>query len=476
MKRSRGTLLQPTRPGAPFQGRVTLADGTKSPRFDCPRGASEDKARAFVEATQALEDERGTIYAAKRERDTKARKAQGETVDQWHARYLPTKACGGEHRRVVALQWAKWISPVIGHEPMATLTTARVEDVRDAIDRAVERRDLRGTSPSNVWSLLTSALKAAAASKDRTLRVHATPLHLGILPPTKSASASRPWLFPREWERVWSCAETPRETRRLYAIALYTGLRPNELRALRWGDVDLEAMRISVSRAYDVADDGTKAPKTLAGIRVVPIEPALVPLLTPGARGDLVVTWRDVGTNHMAETFRDHLRAAGVTRSRLFNRTETDEPVDFRSLRDTYATWCALAGVPVAALRRRLGHESIETTDRYVKSAEAYDVDGVGEPFPPLATQTTTRTKEHEMPINKAQRVGTPPKTTRWASKILEVSAGVEAEEGAKRSPLGPFSDHVSDQRGNSYGYEAGLYDVLEREELLAINSAGGDA
>ena len=80
------------------------------------------------------------------------------------------------------------------------------------------------------------------------------------------------------------------------------------------------------------------------------------------------------------------------------------------------------------------------------------------------------------MPTNKARGVGTPPKTTRWASKILEVSAGVEAEEGPKRSPLGPFSDHVSDQRGGSYGYEAGLYDVLEREELLAINSVGGDA
>jgi len=133
---------------------------------------------------------------------------------------------------------------------------------------------------------------------------------------------------------------------------------------------------------------------------------------------------------------------------------------------EAYRTW----------LRWRISHESIETTDRYVKSAEAYDVDGVGEPFPPLATQTTTRTKEHEMPENKAQRVGTPPKMTLGTSKILEVSAGVEAAEGSKRSPSGPFSDHVSDQRGGSYGYEAGLYDALEREELLAINSVGGDA
>jgi hypothetical protein len=35
--------------------------------------------------------------------------------------------------------------------------------------------------------------------------------------------------------------------------------------------------------------------------------------------------------------FREALKTAGITRTRLWSLTETEEPVDFRSLRDTCA-------------------------------------------------------------------------------------------------------------------------------------------
>jgi hypothetical protein len=59
-------------------------------------------------------------------------------------------------------------------------------------------------------------------------------------------------------------------------------------------------------------------------------------------------------------------------------------PVDFRSLRDSYATWSALAGVGDPVLQRRMGHASASTTDRYVKAAEAFDAAAIGAPFPAL--------------------------------------------------------------------------------------------
>jgi integrase len=58
--------------------------------------------------------------------------------------------------------------------------------------------------------------------------------------------------------------------RALWACAFYAGLRRGELRALRWGDVDLPARVIHVSRGWD-AIEREQAVKSAAGNRRVPI-------------------------------------------------------------------------------------------------------------------------------------------------------------------------------------------------------------
>jgi len=83
-----------------------------------------------------------------------------------------------------------------------------------------------------------------------------------------------------------------------------------------------------------------------------------------------------------APTFRDHLARAKVDRPRLKADNEREEPIDFRSLRDSNATWQAIAGVSAQILQRRLGHTDISTTNRYVKIAESFDVETIGVPFP----------------------------------------------------------------------------------------------
>jgi integrase len=178
----------------------------------------------------------------------------------------------------------------------------------------------------------------------------------------------------------------PIEWRQLYAIALYTGLRPNELRALTWADVDTNAGQISVSKAWDDEIKSVKPPKTVAGQRSVPIEPTLVPLLKTIRLDDddPVAPLLTSGEDRIAGTFRVHLADAGVKRARLTADNDTEEPIDFRSLRDSYATWHALAGIPDKRIQRRLGHASNTTTDRYIKAAEAFDVEAIGEPFPAL--------------------------------------------------------------------------------------------
>ena len=406
MPRNRIGSLEPggTWPDASmrFRFRLRLGDGTKSQRFDVPQGLGEEKARAYVAGMQAQEDARGELLAAKlRAAGEKARAVgalEGESADVWFARYVPTIDCGENHRRIIKAVWSKWVSPIIGPKCMAKLTRDDVEDVRDALDRAVESKTIRHTTARNAWSVVTGAFKAACSSRDRSLRVHTTPLTYNVLPPKRGESRQRPWLYPNEWRAVASCVDVPIEWRQTYAIALYTGLRPNELRALTWADVDTKGKQINVSKAYDAQSKSVKAPKTTAGQRTVPIEPALAPLLEVlrGEAHELVASLLSDGEDHLAQRFRDDLKIAGVTRARLEADNATEEPIDFRGCRDSCATWWALAGVPDKRIQRRLGHASNLTTDRYIKAAESFDVEAIGEPFPALPSELLVQVRPSE--------------------------------------------------------------------------------
>jgi len=123
-------------------------------------------------------------------------------------------------------------------------------------------------------------------------------------------------------------------------------------------------------------------------VRDVPIHANLVPLLRRlvdgrEATAPLVPIVSQRSEFERAHETRRHLAMAGVTRARLTENTATTMHVGFRSWRDTGITWLALAGVDLAKMQRRAGHDHVTTTVGYVKAAE--DVTGtIGEPFPPL--------------------------------------------------------------------------------------------
>ena len=81
----------------------------------------------------------------------------------------------------------------------------------------------------------------------------------------------------------------------------------------------------------------TKAPKTETGRRIVPILELLFPVLESTRRkaGELIVATLPSMGDRLAGRFREHLATAKIDRPRLTADNETEEPVDFRSLRDT---------------------------------------------------------------------------------------------------------------------------------------------
>ncbi len=401
-----------------WRGRISLGDGAR-PWIDAPanlphNARGEQRAREYVRERAQIAKDEGLTGADFGLVPRKPRSAPppdaSESCDDYFDRLMKAaREAGQTDVEKKRSRWKKWISPVIGPRPIASITPDDVEDVRDALDRAIEKwkRDggataskigkaISGKTAMNAWSALTSTFRAATTGKRRELRVLAGKPNpcAGIEPPGDESSRAvrrKTFLFPKEAAALLAKKDVPIAWREVYAIALYAYLRPGELRVLTWADVDLDARVIHVTKAWDYEDQRIKPPKTRNGVRRVPIEPALVPLLArmkkdagDDAADKLVVpTLSTHGEDHLAQLFRKHLTKAKLARVELHRSTATHVQANFRSCRDSGITWLAISGLGVDKIQRRAGHDDVNTTMGYVKVAE--DLTGeLGAPFGPL--------------------------------------------------------------------------------------------
>jgi integrase len=371
---------------------------------------ARERAELYALARQEREDETGELFEARKKRKaeqaTQHDERHGETCARYFGRFLEHREATGKVRRARDLEssWNVWIAPKIGGKPIAGITRDDVEDVRDALDSAVAERKkeggragLSGARARNVWSVLTSMMKEACTSKRRELRVRADNPCATVQPPDRTDAKSKTFVYPAEFLRLVSCKDVPGEWRELYAVACYLYLRPGELRALLWTDVDFEAGVVHITKAYDEDSKSVKAPKTRNGVRDVPIPAALVPLLKVmherrGSVAEVLPTMQRTQREPARGVDAKALRARKARPAPAHGRDRDDE-INFRSWRDTGITWLALAGVDVAKMQRRAGHDSISTTLGYVKMAE--DLTGsIGEPFPALRRSFLRRAGE----------------------------------------------------------------------------------
>ena len=386
-----------------YKTRITLEDGSR-PWIHLDPGPQDDNREAWAREQAKIHTDR-----ARRERRTASdfglsKRApvvdEGETCSEFHDRLLLECVAEGQtNTSKKACQWNVWIAPTIGHLPIRSITRDQVEAIRDALDDAARQWAKHGEakgrlapkSAQNVWSELTSTMAAACSSKKRELRVLTVNPCTSVLPPDRGATRRKPFIYPSEFLSLVTCDDSTvsREWKELHTIAVYTYLRPGELRVLRWTDVDLDHGIISVSKAWDYDEGKLKDfTKTPAGVRRVPIDPNLLPLLKrmrDEARAEALVVplLASMGADYVAEHTRDHLAAAGVVRAELHKRTATTIWMTFRGWRDTGITWACIAGVDIAKIQARAGHETLSTTMGYVKAAESLDA-GFGQPFPPL--------------------------------------------------------------------------------------------
>jgi integrase len=218
---------------------------------------------------------------------------------------------------------------VIGHRPIAAVSRDEIENIRDVLDAQVRERiakgpphGISGKTAMNAWSVLRMTFRETLSSRERTMRVRKDDPTASIQPPLRTRARKKTFVYPCEFAKLVACTDIPSAWRELYAIAFYLYLRPGELRALTWADVDLDAYVVHVTKAYNEVLRRCTEPKTANGVRDVPIEPALAPLLAVlrdrASETDAVAPLlAKYGEKFRAKMLRDHLRLAGVIRPRL---------------------------------------------------------------------------------------------------------------------------------------------------------------
>jgi integrase len=324
----------------------------------------------------------------------------GEVVSEYAKRWLADREARGiatvGHDRG---RLGRHVLPAIGHLSVRTFDREAVERVVEDLDRKImldedDEEHLSWKTASNVWVLVSKMCSDMADAKRRDLRVREDNPAGRVRPPERGEQRAKQYLYPSEFRRLVESQAIDPAFRALYAFAVYTYARSNELAALTWDDVDLDHGVIHITKSVDRGTRKVKSTKT-GTTRRIPVEPELAPLLArlhaarEKARGRSAnrVLWMPDHEDR-AILLRQHLQTAGVWRAELFASDAQRKHITFHDLRATGITWCAVRGDDPLRIKQRAGHKSFSTTEVYIREAENLR-EGFGEPFPSLPPDLT---------------------------------------------------------------------------------------
>ena len=372
--------------GDHYKVRIRFADGTRH-WIALPTGLTEEQAkeRATRLAKKAFDEgwtENTTIDAT-----TGSPVLDLSTVPAWFDAYLEHKQQRRQAIGAPSSHVRNWIIPHLGSKRMDAVTPDDLRALVGILDEAILNEEIRWKTAANIWGTVTKAFKDAANSKNNRLRLLKANPALGIPPPDKGCETEKVHLFPSEFSALMNCGEVPLIRRRAYAIATYMYLRPGELEALDWQDIDLAHEQVTICRSVNREQGGYKSPKNGYARAPMTVEPALMPLLITmhrerGGRG-LVV---ERGKALDAETLRADLLKAGVTRHELHHGAD-DPPREWMTLHDlrtTGITWMAVRGDDLLVMKTRAGHSDVKMTEHYIHVASVLNKARYGQPFPAL--------------------------------------------------------------------------------------------
>lgn len=231
----------------------------------------------------------------------------------------------------------------------------------------MQQRGLSSRTVRYTHAVLTSALKQAV----KWLMLSQNPAALVDLP--KLGRKEMKALSAQEAARFLGAASKDRWAV-IFAIALTTGMRPEEYLALQWKDIDLKKGLVTVQRALVWRSKGRgwvfTEPKTPKSRRNIPLPASIVRSLVSHKRrqgeeklkaggdyqtNDLVFATREGGPLIRRNLLRRHFRP-------ILKKAGLPESIRLYDLRHTCATLLLAANEHPKIVSERLGHANITLT------------------------------------------------------------------------------------------------------------------
>src|SRR5215211_3608307 len=284
-------------------------------------------------------------------------------VEEYMKRWLDDSVKGTVRASTYASyegQVRRYIIPAIGCIKLGKLTPTHVQHLyREMQDRGLSARTVRYTH-----AVLRRALKQAKrwGMVDRNVAEDVDPPRL-----------KRDEIQPLDREQTRKLLEAAEGDRlhAFYVVAVTAGLRPGEMLALRWSDVDLEAGTLRINRA--LSDSEFAAPKTPRSRRKIELSNTARVALRVHRKRQLEERMQKAGLWEngglvFPSTVGTPLSHRNVVRSFKALLKRAGLPADIRlyDLRHTCATLLLNGNVHPKYVQELLGHASIsQTLDTY---------------------------------------------------------------------------------------------------------------
>ena len=266
------------------------------------------------------------------------------------------------------------IVPTIGHVRLSMLAPGHVEAMIRALEPTLAPKSIR-----NVVGVLRRALTFAVRDDLVTRNVASSE----YIDPIRVPDSDPRVLTADEMARLLDASKGD-WLEGLIVTAAGTGLRQGELRALAWGDVDLEGGRIEVHHSLRRVQGATRKsgryvrdqPKTRRSERVVPLAPSVVAALIAHRERVKAAGFIPISTGPVfpAQRGSGGPLSAGWVTHRFYALCEKAgiQRAPFKSLRATFASRLHDAGVPERRIQDLLGHkrDSRVTQKHYVGAGD----------------------------------------------------------------------------------------------------------
>jgi len=305
----------------------------------------------------------------------KAEEASTMTLaDFFAAYYLPRAKREKRSWATDELRFRKLIGPQLGHKPLKSLAK---DDIQKFVDSVVSS----SAAPSTVKQYL-GIIRSSFNMASETV-VAGEPLVSGINPatgirlPAVHNSRER-YLTGKEAEILIKTATELRypDLHDAIVLSLNTGLRLGELRRLIWLDVDLAAKFLTV-RDEANRKPGGKVPINAEAEKVLQSRKGAAKptdLVFPPIFGKTI-------RENLSHEFHRLVEAVGLNEG--LDKSDRQRRVVFHTLRHTFASWLALAGVDIYRIKTLMRHKTLEMTMRYAHLIPDATVNAVQNLTPP---------------------------------------------------------------------------------------------